>query len=93
MGAAHLHRRAPARPGQPRRPRPPLSGRSRQAARKTGPGRQPIRSFRDLIDHLGTLTRNDLRYGQAVIPALAEPTPDQRRAFELLGVPIPLTIT
>ncbi len=64
-----------------------------KAARKTGPGKQPIRSFRDLIDHLGTLTRNDLRYGQAVIPALAEPTPDQRRAFELLGVPIPLTIT
>ena len=64
-----------------------------KAARKTGPGEQPIRSFRDIISHLGTLTRNDLRYGQAIIPALAEPTPDQRRAFELLGVPIPLTIT
>ena len=64
-----------------------------RASRKTGPGRQPIRSFRDIIDHLATLTRNDLRYGQAVIPALAEPTPDQRRAFDLLGVPVPLTIT
>jgi Transposase DDE domain len=63
-----------------------------KAARKTGPGKQPIRSFRDIIDHLATLTRNDLRYGQAIIPALAEPTPDQRRAFDLIGAPIPLTL-
>jgi hypothetical protein len=26
------------------------------------------------------------------IPALAEPTPDQRRAFDLLGTPIPLAL-
>jgi hypothetical protein len=64
-----------------------------KATRKTGPGGQPIRSFRDIIDHLGTLTRNDLRYGQAIIPALAEPTPDQRRAFNLIGAGIPLTLT
>jgi hypothetical protein len=64
-----------------------------KASRKTGPGNQPIRGFRDIIDHLATLTRNDLRYGQTVIPALAEPTPDQRRAFDLLGAPIPLTLT
>jgi len=64
-----------------------------KAARKTGPGRQPIRGFRDLLDHLATLTRNDLRYGQATIPALAEPTPTQRRAFDLIGVPIPLTLS
>jgi transposase len=63
-----------------------------KAARKTGPGRQPIRSFRDLLTHLATLTRNDLRYGQVTIPALAEPTPDQRRAFDLIGAPIPLTL-
>ncbi len=58
-----------------------------------GPGKQPIRSFRDIIDHLATLTRNDLRYGQAIIPALAEPTPDQRRAFDLIGAGIPLTLS
>jgi Transposase DDE domain len=63
-----------------------------KAARKTGPGKQPIRSFRDIIDHLATLTRNDLRYGQVIIPALAEPTPDQRRAFDLIGAAIPLTL-
>jgi hypothetical protein len=38
------------------------------------------------------VTRNDLRYGQAIIPALAEPTPDQRRAFHLIGAGIPLTL-
>jgi hypothetical protein len=65
---------------------------SAKASRKTDPGRQPIRSFRDILDHLGTLTRNDLHYGQATIPALAEPTPGQRRAFDLIGTPVPLTI-
>ena len=64
-----------------------------KAARKTGPGKQPIRGFRDLLDHLATLTRNDLRYGQVTIPALAEPTPTQRRAFDLIGAPIPITLS
>jgi transposase len=66
---------------------------SAKAARKTGPGKQPVRSFRDLLDHLATLTRNDLRYGQVTIPALAEPTADQRRAFDLIGAAIPLTLS
>jgi hypothetical protein len=64
-----------------------------KAARKTGPGNQPICSFRDLLSHLATLTRNDLRYGQVTIPALAEPTPAQRRAFDLIGAAIPLTLS
>jgi hypothetical protein len=63
-----------------------------KASRKTGPGRQRVRSFRDVLCHLATLTRNELRYGQAVVPALAEPTPDQRRAFDLIDAPIPLTL-
>ena len=46
-----------------------------------------------MLDHLATLTRNDLRYGDVTIPALAEPTPDQRRAFDLIGAAIPLTLT
>jgi hypothetical protein len=64
-----------------------------KAARKQGPGRQPLRTFRGLLDHLATLTRNDLRYGDVTIPALAEPTPGQRRAFDLIGAPIPLTLS
>jgi hypothetical protein len=63
-----------------------------KASGKTGPGRQRVRSFRDVLGHLATLTRNELRYGQAIVPALAEPTPDQRRAFDLIDTPIPLTL-
>jgi hypothetical protein len=63
-----------------------------KAVRKTGPGNQPLRSFRGLLAHLATLTRNDLRYGEVTVPALAEPTPTQRRAFDLIGTPIPLTL-
>ena len=46
--------------------------------------------------HLGTLTRNDIRYSTdknlPVVPTLALPTSAQRRAFELLDLPIPLTL-
>jgi hypothetical protein len=54
----------------------------------------PYRSFRGLLEHLGTLTRNQLRYTDTdtTVAMLAEPTPDQREAFNLIGVPIPLTL-
>jgi Transposase DDE domain len=83
----------PPQPASPVAPARRSASAHTKAARKTGPGKQPIRGFRDLLDHLATLTRNDLRYGQATIPALAEPTPTQRRAFDLIGTPIPLTLS
>jgi hypothetical protein len=54
----------------------------------------PYRSFRGLLAHLATLTRNQVRFAgtQATVPILAEPTADQRRAFELIGAAIPLTL-
>ena len=54
----------------------------------------PYHSFRGLLEHLATLTRNQVRFAgtQAAIPMLAEPTSAQRQAFELIGVPIPLTL-
>jgi hypothetical protein len=54
----------------------------------------PLHSFRGLLTHLATLTRNDLRYGDTgpVVPTLAIPTETQRRAFDLLHTPIPLTL-
>jgi hypothetical protein len=66
-----------------------------KAARKINPDDQPLHDFRGLLTHLGTLTRNDIRYGTdgPVLPTLAEPTPVQRRAFTLLGTPIPLHLT
>jgi hypothetical protein len=53
----------------------------------------PLRSFRGLLDHLATLTRNQVRYHgtDTEIPMLAEATADQRRAFTLVGAAIPLT--
>jgi hypothetical protein len=65
-----------------------------KAARKTGPDGQPVRGFRGLLAHLGTLTRNQVRFAgtSTSVDILADPTPAQRRAFELIGTPIPLTL-
>ena len=70
---------------------------TRKASRHADAAGAPVRSFRGLLDHLATLTRNDLRYGTdpaiPAVPTLAEPTPTQRRVFELLDAPIPVTLT
>jgi hypothetical protein len=54
----------------------------------------PLRGFRDLLDHLATLTRDRIRYHHTAIEIdkLTDPTPTQRRAFDLIDSPIPLTI-
>jgi hypothetical protein len=54
----------------------------------------PIRSFHDLLDHLATLTRDRIRYHDTDIDIdkLTDATPTQRRAFDLIDAPIPLTI-
>lgn len=55
---------------------------------------EPIHSFATLLDELGTLTRNTIIFaGGARITKLAVPTPLQRRAFELIGVPIPIELS
>jgi hypothetical protein len=58
------------------------------------PAGRPYRSFRGLLEHLATLTRNQVRFAgaTATVPMLAEPTSAQREAFELIGVPVPLTL-
>jgi hypothetical protein len=55
----------------------------------------PYRSFPGLLEHLATLTRNQVRLPatNTDLPILTEPTPDQRRAFQLINAPIPLTLT
>jgi len=64
-----------------------------KASRKHDADGKPLRSFRGLLDHLATLTRNQVRCPGAStdVPVLADPTTDQRRAFDLLDTPIPLT--
>ena len=66
-----------------------------KAARKTTTDTAlPARSYQSLLAHLGTLTRNDLRYGDngPTVPTLSAPTDTQRRAFDLLNATIPLTL-
>jgi hypothetical protein len=55
---------------------------------------RPYRSFRGLLAHLATLTRNQVRFPgtPATIPVLSEPTSEQRQAFDLIGAPIPLAL-
>jgi hypothetical protein len=67
----------------------------RKASRHHDEHDQPLHDFRGLLDHLATLTRN-----QITIPAtghsfdmITEPTPTQQRAFDLLNTPIPATLT
>lgn len=61
------------------------------AARRQADG-QELRPFQGLLDHLATLTRNTCSVPGAAVTfeRLAEPTPTQRKAFELIEVPIPL---
>ena len=67
---------------------------TRKASRRKDQTGQPVRSFRALLDHLATLTRNDIQYGPdgPIVPTLAVPTDAQRRAFELLDTVIPLNL-
>jgi Transposase DDE domain len=68
---------------------------AKKAARKENADEVAVRSFGDLLEHLGTLTRNDVVFAgsKAVVPMLTASTPTQRRAFELLGVAVPLKLT
>jgi hypothetical protein len=58
--------------------------------RKRGDDGEPLHSFATLIDALAALTRNTIVFtGGARVTKLSAPTALQRRAFELLGTPIP----
>jgi hypothetical protein len=53
---------------------------------------QPLHSFRGLLEHLATLTRNSITFDQTTFDKITLPTPTQHRAFELIGAPIPLSL-
>jgi hypothetical protein len=84
----------------PPAPENPVTQASRSAAAQAkasyqhDPAGQPYRTFRGLLDHMATLTRNQVRFAgtQLTVPMLTEPTSAQREAFSLLGSPIPLTL-
>jgi Transposase DDE domain len=65
-----------------------------KAANKHNADGEPVYAFQDLLRHLETLTRNRIRLaGTTEFDQLTEPTPTQRRVFQLLGTPVPLTLT
>jgi hypothetical protein len=67
----------------------------RKATHKTTPDGHRLRSYQSLLAHLSTLARNDIRYGTngPTVATLSTPTDTQRRVFDLLNAPIPLTLT
>ena len=61
-----------------------------KVARKRGEDGEPPHSFATVLDALAALTRNTIVFtGGARVTKLSAPTSLQRRAFELLGSPVP----
>ena len=84
----------PPGPGNPVAPARRSAAAQAKASCQYDQAGQPYRSFRSLLEHLATLTRNQVRYTgtQVTIPMLTEPTSAQREAFTLIGTAIPLTL-
>jgi hypothetical protein len=84
----------PPAPDNPVTPARRSAAAQAKASYQHDPAGQPYRSFRGLLEHLATLTRNQVRYTgtQVTVPMLTEPTSVQREAFSLLGAAIPLTL-
>ena len=69
---------------------------SRKAAAKRNGANDEVRGFRELLDHLATLTRNTMTLTTdraRSFEMLSTPTPTQRRVFELLGAAVPRRLT
>ena len=69
---------------------------SRKAADKRNNANEEVRGFRELLDHLATLTRNTMAVTtetRSSFELLSTPTPTQRRVFELLGAAVPRRLT
>jgi hypothetical protein len=69
---------------------------TRKASTHHTPDGIPAHSLPTLLDHLATLTRDDIAFTtptRTQIQKLATPTPTQRRAFQLIQAVIPLTLT
>jgi hypothetical protein len=64
---------------------------AKDAGKHTGSG-LPVRKYQDLLGHLATLARQTINFSGQRIEKLTSPTPIQRRAFELLGAPVPLAL-
>jgi hypothetical protein len=69
---------------------------TRKAATQQTTDGTPAHSFHTLLEHLATLTRDDITFNGPTgtpIQKLTTPTPTQRRAFQLIKAVIPPTLT
>jgi hypothetical protein len=82
---------APADPVAPAERSAPAEAKARRQHDEHG---RPYLSYQGLLDHLGTLTRNELRFAgtPAAVPVLTDPTSRQQEAFDLIGAPIPTVL-
>jgi hypothetical protein len=84
--------RAAGRRGSPVQPAVRSQSAEDKASAKTTPDGETIHRFRGLLDHLATLTKNTIQ-PPGDLPAfdrLTVPTHLQQKAFDLLGLPIPV---
>ncbi len=65
-----------------------------KAETKRNEAGEPVQSYQSLLEHLKTLTRSTccIAGTGVTFDKLSEPTPTQRRVFELIGKPIPLRL-
>jgi len=72
---------------------PSTSAKAKAATKRNGTG-EPVQSYQSLLEHLKTLTRSTCRIAGTGVTfdKLSEPTPTQRKVFELIGKPIPLRL-
>ncbi|MGQ0775192.1 MAG: IS1634 family transposase [Pseudonocardiales bacterium] len=59
---------------------------------KHTPNGLPLHRYKDLLHHLSTLDRQIINFSGQRIEKITTPTPVQRRAFELLDTPVPVTL-
>jgi transposase len=64
---------------------------AKDAAKQTADG-LTIYRYRDLIEHLGTLTRQVINFSGQQFEKITNPTPEQARVFELLGAAVPVRL-
>jgi hypothetical protein len=62
-------------------------------ATKHTPDGLPLHRYKDLLEHLSTLDRQVINFGGQRIEKITTPTPVQRRVFELLDAPVPVTLS
>jgi hypothetical protein len=84
----------PPSPADPVAPAERSASAEAKARRQHDEHGRPYLSYQGLLDHLGTLTRNELRFAgtPAAVPVLTDPTSRQQEAFDLIGAPIPTVL-